>query len=85
MVKTLRSQNRKNLCKKRMLFSNGKNRHIFRRIKRRRFISLGRKRLSAIKKQIKKVIEEPTKKNEKMIVDNSVINEIIKKMKLVQL
>lgn len=81
-------ENRKSLCKKRVFFLHGKNKRIFKNIKRRRFVFLGKRKLSTIKNRIKKAISESNgcvNKNEEKIVDNTVINAIIEKMKLVQL
>ena len=88
LLKSSGSPKRKSHCKRRVFFLHGKNKRIFKSIKRRRFISLGRRKLSEIKKRIKKTISELNgcvNKNEDQIVDNSVIDAIIEKMKLVQL
>ena len=88
LLKSSGSTKRKSHCKRRVFFLHGKNKRIFKNIKRRRFISLGKRRLSTIKNRIKKAISESNgcvNKNEEKIVDNTVINAIIEKMKLVQL
>ena len=76
------------LIQRRLFFLHGKNKRIFKNIKRRRFVFLGKMKLSAIKNRIKKAISESNgcvNKKEEKIVDNTVINANIEKMKLVQL
>ena len=88
LLKSSESKKRKSHFKRRLFFLHGKNKRIFKNIKRRGFIFLGRRRLSSIKNRIKKAISESNgciNKNEEKIVDNTVINAIIEKMKLVQL
>ena len=88
LLKSSGSTKRKSHCKRRVFFLHGKNKRIFKNIKRRRFVFLGKRKLSTIKNRIKKAISESNgcvNKNEEKIVDNTVINAIIEKMKLVQL
>ena len=65
-----------------------KYKHIFKSIKRRRFNFLGKRKFVEIKNRIKKVIKESNnycfKKSEEKIADNSVIDSIVEKMRLVQ-
>ena len=88
LFKSSGEKKRKNHRKRRMLPLHGKIKRISKKIKRRKFKSLGRRRLSTIKNRIKKAISESNgcvNKNGELIVDNSDIDAIIEKLKLVQL